>query len=397
VRAGRPTGAACAAIASLLVLLACSGTPPVGSTSGIVIGVDVSRDTSDPAAADSVTAAVRALVETRYHGRLEGIPVTVRVLDDSAQGRPDPARAAANMRALVADPLVLGVVGPIQSNLAVAQIPIASAAHLVLVSPANTNACLTHPGTDCEDLATRLRGGRPVSYFRVLTTDDGLGEAAAAFAAGIGPVAVGSDASPYGRAVAESFATALRKQGGVVAVRAGLDPRSKPDLDKFLEAAASAGARAVFFGGRDSGGACLVRASMPATLPPTTPFLGGDAILSPTCLKDAGSDLAGLFAVSTGPDSEASVGLAAADAAGALLEAIAQTIKANGGNLPSREEVRSRMARTTAYPGHWGRFGFDANGDTTLRIYTVWTASGTPPAWTRLKSIQLPGAWTPAR
>ena len=47
------------------------------------------------------------------------------------------------------------------------------------------------------------------------------------------------------------------------------------------------------------------------------------------------------------------------------------------------------MAQTSAYQGHWGKFGFDANGDTTLRIYSVWTAIGTPPSWTRLKTIQL--------
>ena len=379
-------------IASLALLAGCSTAPPASPTAAIVIGVAVTRDTADQAAAESVVTAVRSIVDSRYHGRVQGVPVSVRVLDDSTQGRPDPVRAAANLRTLIADPHVLGVVGPLQSSIAVTEIPVAAAAHLVLVSPGNTNGCLTHVGGDCQDLATQLRGGRPVSYFRVLSTDDAQGEAAASFAAGslkTGPVAVGSDGSAYGTSLAENFAAALKKQGGLVAVRRNLDPHSKTDVAAFLQAAATTGAKAIFFGGRDTGGACQVRAAMAAVLTPEAPFLGGDAIITPACLKDAGPGMSGLYGVSTGPDVEDPLAASSQDAAGALLEAISRAIKVSGGNSPTREEVRRQMAQTSAYPGHWGKFGFDAHGDTTLRIYSVWTAIGTPPSWNRLKTIQL--------
>lgn len=394
MRPGTLSGRYLIALATFGLLAACSTAPPVAPTVAIVIGVDISQDTSDPAAADSVAAAVRTIVETRYHGRVEGIPVSVRVLDDSTGGRPDPARASSNMHSFVNDSHVLGVVGPIQSNLAVTEIPLAAAAHLVLVSPSNTNGCLTHAGGDCEDLATQLHGRWPVSYFQVLATDDAQGEAAAVFADGslrASAAAVGSDGGAYGKALAEDFASALKKRGGIVAVRRDLDPHSKTDLDAFLQAGATAGAKAVFFGGRDAGGACLVRAAMASLLPPETAFLGGGAIITSTCLKDAGPPGSGLYAISTGPDLNDGRSAAAEDAAGALLEAISRAIKAEGGNSPTREEVRSQMAATRDYPGHWGRFGFDANGDTTLRVYTVWSATGSPLAWARLKTVRLPG------
>ena len=369
---------------------ACSTAPPTAAPSAIVIGIDVSRDTADQEAALAVAGGVRALLESRYHGRVEGVPVGVRVLDDSTLGRPDPAHGEANLRALVADRRVLGVVGPIQSSVAVGEIPVATAAHLALVSPTTTSGCLTHPGNECDGLAARLRGSGPVAYFRLPAADDAVGEAASRFALSalrVGSVAVGSDGTAYGRALADGFAADFKAQGGRIAVRNDLDPHSKPDLDGFLQAALAGGANAVFFGGRDAGGACLVRASMTAVLGAEAPFLGGEAIVTPACVKDAGPVTANVFAIAAGPADALTNG--SADAAGVLLAAISRAIKANGGNTPSREEVRAQVARGT-YEGHWGKFGFDANGDSTLRLYTAWSVTGTPPTWTALKTIELP-------
>lgn len=385
-----------ACLALLLVAFvpgACSTAPAVGPGTAVVIGVDVPRGSAFQAEADLVVGAVRGIVESRYHGRLEGVPVTVRVLDDTLGGRPDAGRGASNLRTLALDPHVLGVVGPLQSNVAVAEIPVASAAHLVLVSPAASNACLTRTTGGCDDLAAQLRGGRPTSFFRTVSPDDGEVEAAALLATGTlgaGSVAVASDGDSYGRVLADAFAVNLRRLGGTVVIRRDLSPRSRPEVDTFLKDAAAGGARAVFFAGRDAGGACLVRAASADLKPGGLPFLGPDGILSPVCLKDAGPDLGSVYALSSGQAAESSVADAAEDAAGALLEAIARAVKSAGGNQPTREEVRSQMARTRAYEGHGGAFGFDANGDSTLRAYTVWSAVGKPPAWTRLKTIRLP-------
>ena len=54
-----------------------------------------------------------------------------------------PAQGAANITALASDATVMGVVGPFNSSVALAEIPVASQDHLALISPSNTNPCLT--------------------------------------------------------------------------------------------------------------------------------------------------------------------------------------------------------------------------------------------------------------
>ena len=49
-------------------------------------------------------------------------------------------------------------------------------------------------------------------------------------------------------------------------------------------------------------------------------------------------------------------------------------VKANGGNLPAREDVRLAVSQG-ANPR------FDANGDTRERIFTILKALGQPAAW----------------
>jgi branched-chain amino acid transport system substrate-binding protein len=60
------------------------------------------------------------------------------------------------------------------------------------------------------------------------------------------------------------------------------------------------------------------------------------------------------------------------DAANILMTAIGNAIKANGGNRPSRKQVRDEMAKITSFPGVIGTYGFDQNGDTTLKIVSVY-------------------------
>ena len=75
----------------------------------------------------------------------------------------DPAQGAQNITALAADSSVMGVVGPFNSSVALAEIPKATAAHLALISPSNTNPCLTadRPGVQRPDHQDRHRVALP--------------------------------------------------------------------------------------------------------------------------------------------------------------------------------------------------------------------------------------------
>jgi ABC-type branched-subunit amino acid transport system substrate-binding protein len=52
--------------------------------------------------------------------------------------------------------------------------------------------------------------------------------------------------------------------------------------------------------------------------------------------------------------------------------AIGNAIQANGGNMPTRKQVRDAMAKITSYDGVIGKYGFDQNGDTTLKIVSIY-------------------------
>ena len=65
------------------------------------------------------------------------------MLDHAVNGQYNAAQGAADLQTLANDPNVVGVVGPYNSDVAAAQIPISNAAGLLLCSPANTRIALT--------------------------------------------------------------------------------------------------------------------------------------------------------------------------------------------------------------------------------------------------------------
>jgi branched-chain amino acid transport system substrate-binding protein len=222
-------------------------------------------------------------------------------------------------------------------------------------------------------------------------------------------VAVGSDGQAYGLGLANVMEAELKKRSLTVAVRKDFDPRTDAEIDAFLRSAKDNGATAVFFGGRDAGGGCLVRARMQNVFDSATPFLGGDAIATPVCLRDAGPMAAGMYAAISGldaahpstgmatvtafkgayPDSFDRYTLPAIDATTILLTAISRAVKAAGGNLPSKEDVRAQVARTRDQRGVMGTISFDAQGDTSLKVFTIYRSAAAPEAWNWTAEVRL--------
>src|SRR5260221_13070767 len=63
--------------------------------------------------------------------------------DVGPSGIHDPTVGAANVTALASDSLVAGIVGPFNSNVPKAEMPISNQAPVAQISPPNTNPCLT--------------------------------------------------------------------------------------------------------------------------------------------------------------------------------------------------------------------------------------------------------------
>jgi branched-chain amino acid transport system substrate-binding protein len=263
------------------------------------------------------------------------------------------------------------MVGPLYDSVAKAEIPVANAAELALVSPANTDACLTQEPADgqCRGLAHSLRPRDTNTYFRVVTTR--LSEGAAAADLAYRSLAkrrafVRKDASPLAQALATAFSARFIRDGGRIVEQVSAD--------------------VIYFAGSDLTVGSGLRKEMTGTSP-QIPLIGADPLASDQFAKAAGAAARGSYYTLVGPDpastrSAASfvrqyrqrfgreptmASLAAFDATGVLIDAIARAIDDAGGNRPSRAQVLSELAKTSAYAGAMGSFGFDALGDTTLR------------------------------
>ncbi len=413
---------ACACALSLVSLAACSGGGSGGTAGTIRIGVDLPLTGDEGQAGTPTLNGVRFFVH--QHPVLDGFNIAVSAKDDAVKGTHDPALGAANISALIRDPQVMGVIGPFDSSVARVAIPLANVAHLAMISPSTSNTCLTadpflpaglnpaRVAISCKAAGlpspTELRPTATNNFFRLATTDDLQGAAAADFAytnLHLLRVAALSDQEAYGQALADSFRARFTKLGGLVVVHQDFTPSAGLDLSAFFKQAKKDGAQAIYFGGVTANQGCSNRAQMAAVFKAgeATPYLGGDGIAEdPACVRDAGGNAAGIYATvpAVDPDHVATAQpviaafkseyqnawdygaytILAYDATGVLYDALDRAIKAAAGKLPTREAVVAQLAATTAFPGVAGAFGFDAGGDTTNRVVSVFEATGADPA-----------------
>ena len=206
----------------------------------------------------------------------------------------DPAQGAQNITALAADSSVMGVVGPFNSSVALAEIPKASAAHLALISPSNTNPCLTAIVPVCSDPTIKIDTASlyPAahSYFRVIASDVSQGDIlgyVAAKSINATKAYVIDDQEAYGRGLALLFEKAFTAAGGTVVASTSL-PGSTTTFATQMSDAQSKGAQVIFFGGTTGNGCGLVRRDM-AAAGLTIPLLGGDGCQDTKFITDANS------------------------------------------------------------------------------------------------------------
>ena len=422
-----------AALAVASVALAACGGGGGGNQANkgtIKIGVDLPESGSE--ASDGIPTLNGAKFAVQQAGTVQGFKLEVSNLDDAVNGVHDPQKGAQNIQSFVSDSSVLGVVGPFNSSVARAEIPISNRAHLTQISPANTNQCLTKEvyiptslgapkDVTCKDAGlpapSELRPAGVNNYFRVATTDDLQGPAIADYAVEelkLTKVAVASDNEVFGKGVADTFAAELKKKGGTVVDRFDYDAKTTTDFKTFITRAKSKGAQAIYFGGTTSNKGCVMRAQMKGIFPPETPFLGPDGIQEAQCIKDAGDMAAHIFASVAAPNAEqipesksiidafkkafpnksdfGAYSMPAYDCAKILIAAIDRAIKANNGNMPSREQVRAEVAKTSDYSGALGKTSFDKNGDTSQKIISIYEAKGSPVDYTWVKQVNFAGA-----
>ena len=416
------------ALASLGLAACGTSTGGTSNKGDIKIGVELPESGGETSNGIPTLNGVKFAVDQTK--TVEGYTLKVSNFDDAVNGVHDPQKGAQNVQQLVDDSKVLGMIGPFNSSVARAEIPISNRAHLVQISPANTNQCLTKdiyipqslsgvPDVDCKaagyPFPKDLRPTGTNNYFRVATTDDFQGPAMSDYAyktLNLKKVGVASDAEAYGKGIADTFTIRFQKDGGTVVKRQDFPNASKvSDFKPFLRAAQKAGAEAIYFGGTDSNNACVVRNQMKAAgFADSAPFFGGDGIVTDKCKSDAAAAAVGMagtvatVAAEKVSGSQATIDafkkaypnssdygaytMPAYDTTKVLIAAIGRAIKANNGNMPSRQQVLDQMYKTD-YTGVLGHTSFDDKGDTTNKVITIYGIKDASKGWDVISAVDL--------
>jgi branched-chain amino acid transport system substrate-binding protein len=346
-----------------------------------------------------------------------------------APAQNDPDVGSQNVKSLIGDAQVAGVVGPFNSGVAKAEMPIANNAPIVLISPSNTNQCLTqqNPDIGCKDsnnLVPILRPTNKVTYFRIATTDDHQGPANADYLyklqnLTLRKVYVIDDTSVYGVGIANTFAGEWTKLGGTVLGHSS-EPSTTTSYVSLLTTIAAQHPDLIYFGGTDSQGGLPIRQQM-QQVPElkNTPFAGGDGIVTDsfaTTIGTTGGPIYGTVAssdVTKNPDAASFLSkykstygdLGAYSAAGYdCMKILINGIKAaiDSGVKPAADANDSAQAKKfrqavidavqkTDYKGLTGHHTFDANGDTTNKVITIQQiqAVDNKPVWKILDTVTV--------
>ena len=409
-----------ALIAATVLAFACGGNSGGGTTSKGEIDIASDLPTSGADASSGLPTQYGAAFAVEQAGTVQGFTLKFVPFDDAVNGKHDPTKGAQNVNQMISNTKILGMVGPFNSGVAAAEIPVANQAQLAMISPSNTNECLTIAFDYCQKYAgytaMSLRPTGKNNYFRIAANDTHQGPAMADFAydtLGLKTIAVWDDQEPFGLGVANNFATEFGKKGGTVVARQGFDTSTKPDFHSWLNKAKAAGAQAIYAGATSATLGCVPRSQSQGIFDASSYYLGPDGIGDGQCIKDAGSTMGNdhLYASQGVADANSNASAAATitaykaahpdpadtaaytfagyDCAAILIDAIGRAIDANGGNMPTRQQVIDQMAKTSNFAGLTGTYTLNSAGDPTTPALQIQQYKG--GAWTTVKNLAVTG------
>ncbi|WP_337845724.1 branched-chain amino acid ABC transporter substrate-binding protein [Thermus sp.] len=339
-----------------------------------------------------------AVEEAKARFKQLGFDLQFVPYDDQA----NPDVGVANANRIINDPDILGVVGHLNSGVAIPSSEVYARVNLVMVSPANTNP--------------RVTDRKLPNVNRICGRDDVQGPAGAEYAFNnlkVNTVFIIHDKTAYGQGLAEEFKKRFEALGGRAVAFVGTEETSNfvPIINQIR------GARPVpqliYFGGIYSQIGPFVKQLRERGL--TTRLMGGDGLDSAEFERLAGSQAAkGTYyttvagPVSAFPKAKAfaqrfkqkygkdveGFGIYAYDAANVILTALEKAIKDNGGKKPTREQV-SKAVRAVKMEGLTGTIEFDEKGDIKKAKYFIMQVAGTGN-WADNKLIRVVEVAPPA-
>ena len=202
--------------------------------------------------------------------------------------------APSNMTTIVTDADIVAVIGPLNSSVALAQIPITNEARPAPVQPGQHE-----PGPDQAGVRRARRAqGNPdrINYVRVVTTDDIQGPAAAQYILEnleAKNVYIIDDTETFGKGIADTFEAYFEANGGTVVERDGA-PKTTTDYIAIMTAAKAKNPEAIYFGGvTATGGARILKAAVQAGLATSRTSAPTASTTAPATTKDSFLNLAG--------------------------------------------------------------------------------------------------------
>jgi branched-chain amino acid transport system substrate-binding protein len=323
--------------------------------------------------------------------------VNYQSLDDStaAAGKWDPGQTAANARKVASDPKAVLYIGEFNSGASEVSIPILNEAGIPQVSPANTYVGLTTslPGSAPGEPQKYYPTGKR-TYLRIVPIDSiqAAADLIAMKNAGCTKVAVANDKEAYGAGLATLLELEKGYYGITIVSNTGIDPTA-PNFRSYASTIAGQGADCFFFAGIVSNGGVQIVKDVHSAIPAAKIF-GGDGVCTDTWTNAAKGGVPAaidpliqctvatqdLLAYPGGKTFlaayQAKYGVSSPDPYAiygyAVMQLALDTIKSLGAQGNSKSAVLAALFATKATPSVLGTFGFNANGDTTLKSYGLY-------------------------
>jgi branched-chain amino acid transport system substrate-binding protein len=260
----------------------------------IQIGVDLPLSGGEQAnGVPTLNGVLLAIQDANAAGGVQGYTLKDNVKDDAVNGVHNENQGATNVGTLIAEGAA-AMVGPFNSSVARAEIPVTNEAGLPQCSPANTGVDLTQEGSE----VYRPENPDVRNYFRVATPDNIQGPGLAQVAyndLGVRNAYVVDDTEAFGVGVADQFSQEFERLGGTIVKRDGNDFDTNKDFTSLLTAVQGQ-FDVAFWGGTQVTGGGQFRKDMGSLGLLNVPLVGPDGIadLQPGGSTGAFITLAGL-------------------------------------------------------------------------------------------------------
>jgi branched-chain amino acid transport system substrate-binding protein len=403
LKISRRLAAACLVAVAALVVTACGSSKKSSSSSSGATGSNVIDIYSSLPLKGAVSAQTLPTVNgiklalSQAGGKAGSFKVNYISLDDSTTTSPtnyDLNVCQADARKAATDPKAVYYIGEFNSGCSEVVIPILNQAAVPQVSPANTYVGLTtnDPGSAPGEPQKYYPTGKR-NYLRLVPRDtiQGIAGIVAMKQQGCSRVAVANDKTPYGAGLATQIMIHHGSYGLTTTGNTALDPTA-PNFRAFASSVKGQGANCVYTGFNPPGEVQLVKDIHSAI--PTAKIFGGDGV----CSGGETNPAKGGFPASIAPDffcTVATLDLTAYPGGRTFLAAYKakygdanpdpyaiygyeamklglDTISSLGSKGNDKAAVLAALFSTKSRNSVIGTYGFDANGDTTLKTYGLY-------------------------